>query len=297
MSVVAAAVIGSAVVGGVMADKAASKAAKAQNKSNNAALAQEKELYLLGLENSNAQHAASLGLQAYIANMSIGEQKRQFDMVRQTLAPFIKDGRNALNQLKPYQQAGTDALAGQRNLIGLNGADAQRAAIAGLENSPEMAAYVQQGENALLQNAAATGGLRGGNNQAALAQFRPSVLAGMIDRQYERLGGLTSLGANTTGMVYQTGASAAAGQANAGMQLAAGIGNTLSNYAGAAQSAYNAQGAQQTALNANMGAAYQNYYNNQGSINAGRYLAQGQAIQGVTNAVGQYAMLKGLKVF
>lgn len=297
MSVVAAAVIGSAVVGGVMADKAASKAAKAQNKSNNAALAQEKELYLLGLENSNAQHAASLGLQAYIANRSIGEQKRQFDMVRETLAPYITAGNKALTDLKPYQQAGLDALSGQRALIGLNGADAQQAAIAGLEGSPEMAAYIQQGENALLQNAAATGGLRGGNAQGALAQFRPALLAGMIDKQYERLGGLTSLGANTTGMVYQTGASAAAGQANAGMQLAAGIGNTLSNYGSAAQSAYNTLGNQQTALNANMSNAYSQYYNNQGSINAGRALAQGQAWSNMAGSIGQVAMLKGMKVF
>lgn len=297
MSVVSAAVIGSAVVSGVMADKAASKAAKAQNKSNNAALAQEKELYLLGLENSNAQHAASLGLQGYIATMSIGEQKRQFDMVRDTLAPFIKDGRNALNDLKPYQKAGVDALAGQRNLIGLNGAEAQSAAIAGLQNSPEMAAYIQQGENALLQNAAATGGLRGGNAQGALAQFRPQLLAGMIDKQYERLGGLTSLGANTTGMVYQTGANAAAGQANAGMQLAAGISNTLSNYGSAAQSAYNTLGNQQTMLNANMSNAYSQYYNNQGSINAGRALAQGQAWGNVANTVGKLSTLKLLGAF
>lgn len=319
MSVVAVAVVGTGLVTASMQDKAASKAAKSQNAANSAALDQEKELYLLGLENSNAQqtaalkssnaqHSASLSLQRQIAMMSIGEQKRQFDMVRETLAPYITAGNKALKGLKPYQKAGLAALSGQRDLIGLNGTDAQKAAIAGLENSPEMAAYIQQGENALLQNAAATGGIRGGNTQGALAQFRPSMLAGMINQQYERLGGLTGLGANTTGMVYQTGASSAAGQANAGMQLAAGIGNTLSNYASGAQSAYNTMGnqqqaayanagAQQMALNGQLGNAYQSYYNNQGSINAGRALAQGQAWSGALGTIGQVAMLKGMKVF
>jgi len=294
---VAAAVIGSAVVGAAASSAAASKASKAQNRANTSGLAAEREMFDISMANSNAQHSASLSLQKQIASMSIGEQRRQFEAVQRVLSPYVKAGNQALQDLKPYDQAGSEALQGQRSLIGMNGADAQTSAIQGLENSPEMAAYMQQGENSMMQNSAATGGLRGGNTQAAMAQFRPQLLAGMINQQYERLGGMTSLGANTTGMVFQTGASAAAGQANAGMQVAGNIGNTLSNYASGAASSYNALGNQQTALMGNIGNAYSNYYNNQGSIAAGNALAQGQAINNVTGAVGQYAMLKGMKVF
>ena len=55
---------------------------------------------------------------------------------------------------------------------------------------------VQQGQDAILQNASAIGGLRGGNTQAALAQFRPALLSQLIAEQYNRLGGLSSLGQN-----------------------------------------------------------------------------------------------------
>lgn len=276
---------------------AANRAARRQGAAATAALEQEREMFDISIENSNAQHAASLALQRHIASMSIGEQRRQFNIVRETLAPYITAGNRALEDLRPYQQTGQDALQGQRALIGLNGEEAQQAAIAGLENSPEMAAYLQQGENAMLQNAAATGGLRGGNTQAAMAQFRPNLLASMIGQQYERLGGLTALGANTSGMVYQTGAGAAAGQAQAGMQVAGNIASTLGAYAGNAASASNNLMNQQTAMNANMGNAYSNYYQQQGAIGAGQALAQGQAWSNAIGGIGQYAMLKGMKVF
>jgi hypothetical protein len=297
MSVMAVAVIGSAVVGGAMQADSANRAARRQGAANDAALKQEREMFDISMQNSNAQHAAGLALQRHIAGMSIGEQRRQFNIVRETLAPYITAGNQALGDLTAYRETGQDALQGQRALIGLNGQDAQQAAIAGLQNSPEMAAYLQQGENAMLQNAAATGGLRGGNTQAAMAQFRPNLLASMIGQQYERLGGLTALGANTSGMVYQTGASAAAGQAQAGMQVAGNIASTLGNYANQAGAANNNLMNQQAAMNANMGNAYSQYYQNQGAIGAGNALAQGQAWSNAIGGIGQYAMLKGMKVF
>jgi len=278
---------------------AARRAAGAQNAANDASLAQNQAQFDATMQFNREQSAAQMSLQRHIAGMQIGEQRRQFNMVQQVLSPYIQAGQQALQELRPYQQTGLDALSGQRALIGLNGQDAQGAAIQGLANSPEMQAYVQQGENALLQNASATGGLRGGNTQAALAQFRPGLLAGLINQQYERLGGLTSLGANTTGMVFQTGQAAAAGQANAGMQVAGNIGNALGQYSSAAGNVYSQMtGAGNAAMN-NMGNAYSQYYNNQGSINAGNALAQGQAAANMANsiggALGSYAMMQSLK--
>ena len=114
------------------------------------------------------------------AEAGIDEQRRQFDKVQELLAPYVS--------------AGNDALSGQLGLLGLGGPEAQQAAIARIEGGPQMAAMQQQGENAILQNASATGGLRGGNTQGALAQFRPQMLNSLIDQQYGRLGGLSAMG-------------------------------------------------------------------------------------------------------
>lgn len=149
---------------------------------------------------SAAKKAA--GTQAESAQAGIEEQRRQFDLTQKLLGP--------------YAQAGEGALSAQQALIGLAGPEAQAKAIREIEMSPQFTSMVAQGENALLQNASATGGLRGGNTQAALAQFRPNLLSGLIQQQYQNLGGLTTTGAN-----------AAAGVGSAGMQTGANVSNLL----------------------------------------------------------------------
>ena len=114
------------------------------------------------------------------AEAGITETGRQFDLVRELLSPYV--------------QAGAPALEQQQALLGLGGPEAEEAAIARISGSPLFQAQVQQGEEALLQRASATGGLRGGNIHAALAQFRPQMLSRAIQQQYQNLGGLTSLG-------------------------------------------------------------------------------------------------------
>ena len=167
------------------------------------------------MQSSAASDAA--GAQTAAAEAGIAEQRRQFDLVQQLL--------------KPYVEAGTPALQQQQALIGLQGQEAQQQAISALEQGAGFQARVRQGEEALLQRASATGGLRGGNIQAALAQFRPQMLQQEIETQYGRLGGLTSLGqqsaagVGTAGM--QTGARVAGlygdvGAAQAGKELAQG---------------------------------------------------------------------------
>lgn len=106
------------------------------------------------------------------------------------------------------------SLGAQQDLVGLNGAGAQQSAISGIENSPLFGSLVQQGENAMRQNASATGGLRGGNFQGALAQFRPSMLSAAIADQYSRLGGLTGIGQNAAAGVGNSGAQMANNNAN-----------------------------------------------------------------------------------
>lgn len=155
--------------------------------------------------------------QIQTSEAGIAEQRRQFDAVQKLLAPYIEAGRGSLSR--------------QQELIGLHGDDAQKAAIEALEKSPGFTSLLAQGENSILQNASATGGLRGGNTQAALAQFSPALLAQTINDQYTRLGGITSLGQNAAAGVGNAGLStgnniaalyAQSGQAQAGGALAAG---------------------------------------------------------------------------
>ena len=114
--------------------------------------------------------------------------------------------------------------AQQAQQAGMGTADQQQAAaVAKFENSPYYQAITRQAENAILQNSAATGGLRGGNIQGALSSTRPILLQNLIDKQLANLSGLTSIGQN-----------AAAGVGNAGMQTGQQVGAALGQM-GAAQ--------------------------------------------------------------
>ena len=221
--------------------------------------------------------AAGVGGAMIAGHYSSEAQKSQERMMQQGLAaqreagaqargdqqPYAQAGLGGVGGLQGYQQTGTDALAMQRALAGLDGPEAYQAAIAQVEASPEFASMMQQGENALLQNASATGGLRGGNTQEALAQMRPAMLSQLIEQQYGRLGGLAGAGQAAAGGIAGLGQAAAAGQAAGGLQSGQMVGSALGQI---------------------------------GASQAGGQLAQGQAWQaglqgagsGVSNAAGSY---------
>ena len=114
------------------------------------------------------------------------------------------------------------------------GPEAQRAAIAGIEGGAGYQSQVQAGEEALLQRASATGGLRGGNIQGALAQFRPQMLQQEIEKQYGRLGGLADIGRVTQQNLAQIGQSSGAGVGAAGLETGTNIANLLAQQGQAA---------------------------------------------------------------
>lgn len=201
MSWVAAAIVGGTVVSGAIQSKAAKSAASTQSA------------------------AASEG---------IAEQRRQFEAARELMRPYVEAGTAALGDLAPYQEAGASAFQQQLALAGLSGAEAQRSAIEAIERGPEFEALTTTGEEAILQSAAATGGLRGGGTQAALAQFRPQVLSQLINQQYGRLGGLSATGLGVTEGIIGRGQSAAAGVGSAGISTGSNVANLLAQQ-GAAQ--------------------------------------------------------------
>lgn len=169
------------------------------------------------------------------ASNNLAYQQKTFDQVKSLLSPFV--------------DAGNKSLGKQLDFLGINGPEAQNGIVQNVENSPYFQSIAKQGENAILQNASATGGLRGGNTQVALSQFRPALLNQLLEQYYSKLGGLTSLGQNaaaftgnaatntagTVGSIYnnlgdnQASAILAQGKSNAGIlgAIPAGLGTYL----------------------------------------------------------------------
>jgi hypothetical protein len=167
------------------------------------------------MQGQAAEDAAQI--QAGASEAGIAEQRRQFDAMRELL--------------KPYTEAGLPALQAQQAFLGLQGPQAERAAIERIRGGETFKALTRQGEEALLQRASATGGLRGGNIQAALSQFRPQLLSSLIEQQYGRLGGMTALGQQS-----------AAGVGAAGLETGANVANLLGQQGAALAGGELAQG-------------------------------------------------------
>ena len=222
----AIAVGGATIVSGFMQSNAASKAAETQAGAAQAGIAQ----------------------QGVSSQAAIDEQRRQFDAVQKILQPFVAVGAPALEQ--------------QQALLGLRGPEAERAAIERITGGETFQALSAQGEEALLQRASATGGLRGGNIQAALAQFRPQMLQQEIDKQYGRLGGFAGAGLGVSEALYRGGQASAAGQASQAQTLGTNISNLLAQ---------------------------------QGAAQAGGQLAQGRAFAAIPSAIsGGLGIFSGL---
>lgn len=120
---------------------------------------------------------------------AIAYQKQKDAQIRGDLSTWRNYGENAADQ--------------QGSLLGLNGVVQQRLAIQHLQNSPLYKSLFQNGQDTLLANASATGGLRGGNTQGALANFGRDTLAEVIQNQLGQLGGVSTTGQNSAA---QTGA-------------------------------------------------------------------------------------------
>lgn len=120
--------------------------------------------------------------------------------------------------LSPYTSAGAEATGAIEGLLGLNGNDAQAQAIQALEGSPLFKSLFRNGQEAILQNASATGGLRGGNVQSSLADFGADTLTKVIQQQLANLGGLSSQGLSAVNTGVQAGNQNTGAIANASQQ-------------------------------------------------------------------------------
>lgn len=146
-----------------------------------------------GAQRDAANSASNSNERAGMAG--IEEQRRQFDEINKLLFPYVS--------------AGESGLSGQLALLGFGGPDAEQAAIERIQKSPTFSALSKAGEEGILSNASATGGLRGGNVQSALSQFRPGLLASLIDSQYNKFAGLSSIGQSSAAGVGAAGQTSA----------------------------------------------------------------------------------------
>jgi len=151
-------------------------------------------------------------MQAYEAQQNAG---RTFDFNGQQI--MVPGGGQDIVSFAQQWQQQNDPSADLAP-FDLGGNVAQQQAISGLEQSPMFQSLVRQGEQGILQNASATGGLRGGNVQGALAQFRPAMLNQQIQQQLSNFMGIASLGQN-----------AAAGTGNQAVTTGQNIGNLQQN--------------------------------------------------------------------
>jgi hypothetical protein len=134
---------------------------------------------------SNSHNNASIGragadrIAGYDAG--IDALKGGLTDIRSILQPYMTNGGSAVNQLG--------------SLLGLGGDSA--GAIAGLKDSPVFKALMQNGQDTILGNASATGGLRGGNVENSLGHLGTDTLAQVYQMMISNLGNLSQLGAQT----------------------------------------------------------------------------------------------------
>lgn len=137
-------------------------------------------------------------LQFQAAQEGIRETARQFDLTRGDFAS--------------EQRLGEDSITNYRGLVGLDGAEAQQSQINLLRETPLYQSLFNNGRDAILANASATGGLRGGNVQDGLARFSADTLSSVIQNQLAAYSGGIGVGIGSDNAIGTFGANAVADQ-------------------------------------------------------------------------------------
>lgn len=142
--------------------------------------------------------AAQTQAEAY--GMGIDEQRRQFDISQENMAPWL--------------EAGTGALGLQQDFLGLSGSEAQQTAYDNYTMSPGQEFLRARGEKAITRNAAAIGGLGGGGVRSALNQQGIGFAAQDFGNYYNRLAGVSGTGQTAASNLGQLGANTASNISN-----------------------------------------------------------------------------------
>jgi len=187
---------------------------------------------------------AAAGATAYSANKAASAQKAAANQASQLQKDQYAQTRN---DLAPYRQAGQQATGQYTSLLGMNGKDAQSAALSGYTESPFLAQLVNRTGQSVDASQAARGGLFSGATGQAIADRTGQLYLGDYNNYLSRIGGLVDTGAGAATQTGQFGANAASGQAQSA--LAAGnakangyinTGNAVNNFLNQGAQAYGA---------------------------------------------------------
>lgn len=198
---------------------------------------------------SNAAGDAA-NTEAQAANNATNTQLQMFDQTQANEAPYLQAGNNALVALQQGVGVGPGT-----NGTGVGSLNAPFTT-AQFQNSPGYQFQMQQGENAVLNNRSALGGVDSGNTLKALTQFgqgtanqdywnaynaytanqnqrfgQLQTLAGSGQNAAGNLGALgTQVGASVGNNIIGAGNASAAGTVATGNTISNGINNLSSNY-------------------------------------------------------------------
>jgi hypothetical protein len=195
-------------------------------------------------EEKVAKKAADAQVQQ--AQMGIAETRRAEGVQRQDLAPYTDAGMNAIGLLEPYYEAGLGSVGGlrdiadgtgqgyqgMRDIAGMNTPQAQQAEMERIRNSPEFMASLKESEDAILRNAAATGGLRGGGLNRQLMQNSNNMFNQAVDKQFGRYGQFAGMGGDVSQFLASSGQNIGTNIFGAGQASAAGTGAAAMQSAG-----------------------------------------------------------------
>ena len=186
----------------------------------------------------------------------------------------------AIGGFDPFTSQGTDAGGIQAALSGAMGVQAQQQALANLK--PVSDFLTEQGERALTRNAAALGGVGGGNVRRELVRFGQGLAGESAQQQFNNLGTVANRGMEALRDVGNLRGQ----QANVALRAGEGAGNIL-----------NQAGQQQAAIRASAAANIANVFGGtgnqlaQGRQRAGEQIAQ--SIGGTTSALADLVNQQG----
>lgn len=219
----------------------------------------------------------------------------------------ISEGVGQAQQtLSPYTQGGSQAYNLQAALSGALGKDAQAQAFQNYQESPEQQYLRDRSEAAITRNAAATGGLGGGNVLKALQQNATGLAAQDYANSFNRLGTLSAMGHNSANllggiqanaggqagqMAYGTGGQMADYRTRAGEQIANNMANTSQGLAGM----INQQGSDLSSIIGQGGSALSNLLAGYGSADSQTLQSLAALLANIgTGSASQVAGLPGL---
>lgn len=156
----------------------------------------------------------------------------------------LQQGTNlGRSDLESFASQGRGAIDLQGALAGAQGQPAQATAFANFNASPGQQFLRDRGEQALLRNQAAIGGLGGGNVRSALQEQGIGFARQDLNDAFARLGSVSGLGLQAAGqqaglaggagqtaanLAFQTGQGLSSGRTRAGEQIAGQVSGTTS---------------------------------------------------------------------